>query len=219
MRCHSVHDLAAAEGQYHVRCYDNFRKVPVQTDQILLAEDEALKMLINNEMYVNQNVCTWTSIELHDKYVSFGGMLTRKQMYYKLLTQLREEVVVLRMEGCSPIVGFREFVGKIVKIKKVASEDEEKEDALVHTIITETRAIPHNINYDLSDFTPAKKTKQHIGATLLRFVSKLISNGEVTRASLSLSPSPYSITSPIHGIKQHLGWVSYCIISVVAGTS
>ena len=44
MRCHSVHDLAAAEGQYHVRCYDNFRKVPVQTDQILIAEDEALKI-------------------------------------------------------------------------------------------------------------------------------------------------------------------------------
>ena len=63
MRCHSVHDLAAAEGQYHVRCYDYFRKVPVQTDQILIAEDEAFKMLIN-EMYANQNVCTWTSIEL-----------------------------------------------------------------------------------------------------------------------------------------------------------
>ena len=101
-------------------------------------------------------------------------------MYSKLLTHLRDDVLALRMEGCAPIVGFWEFVGKIVKIEKVDSEDEEKEDALVHTIITETRAIPHNINYDLSDFTPAK-TKQHTGATLLRFVSKLILNGEITK--------------------------------------
>lgn len=29
MRCHGAHDLAAAEAQYHVRCYNEFRKIPV----------------------------------------------------------------------------------------------------------------------------------------------------------------------------------------------
>ena len=32
-RCHGVHDLAAAEAQYHVHnCYDAFRKIPSKTD-------------------------------------------------------------------------------------------------------------------------------------------------------------------------------------------
>lgn len=29
MRCHGVHDLAAAKAQYHIRCYDEFRKYPI----------------------------------------------------------------------------------------------------------------------------------------------------------------------------------------------
>ena len=36
IRCHGVHDLAAAEAQYHVRCYDAFRKMPVSFLQYLL---------------------------------------------------------------------------------------------------------------------------------------------------------------------------------------
>ena len=32
MRCHGVHDLAAAEAQYHLHCYDEFRKVPVHAE-------------------------------------------------------------------------------------------------------------------------------------------------------------------------------------------
>ena len=43
LRCHGVHDLAAAETQYHVHCYDEFRKIPVKVDQTLQIDDEAMK--------------------------------------------------------------------------------------------------------------------------------------------------------------------------------
>ncbi len=39
MRCHGVHDLAAAEAQYHFRCYDNFRKIPSSDSEQGLAVD------------------------------------------------------------------------------------------------------------------------------------------------------------------------------------
>ena len=83
-----MHDLAAAEAQYHAHCYDEFRKISLKVDQTLQIDDEAMKILIN-EMYDNRRLCTWTSIELHDKYLSYGGQLTRKQMFTKLVTHGR----------------------------------------------------------------------------------------------------------------------------------
>ena len=43
LHCHGVHDLAAAEAQCHVQCYDEFRKIPVKVDQTLQIDDEAIK--------------------------------------------------------------------------------------------------------------------------------------------------------------------------------
>ena len=121
-------------------------------------------------------------------YAGHGGQLTQKQMF-KLVTHLAENVVVLSIEGCASIVGFREFVGKILKVSKVDVVDEEKEDALLRTIITEARQLKsNNKTYDLGDFTHAK-TKENTSATLLRFVTKLISDGDITKTSLSQSQS------------------------------
>ena len=184
LRCHGVHDLAAAEAQYHIRCYDEFRKIPVEDDQTSPIDDKPMQMLVYG-----------TSIELHDKYVSYGGQLTRKQMFTKLVKHMGDDIVVLCIDGCASIVGFREFVGKTLKIAKVDTVDEEEEDTLVRRITNEARGIPFSKNYDLGDFTHAK-TKEKTSATLLRFVSKLISHGEVTKASLSLSQSiQYCITN------------------------
>jgi hypothetical protein len=171
-----VHDFATYEAQYYIHCYDDFRKIPVHADQTPVIDDQAMQKLVN-EMHANQQLRTWTSIELHDKYVSYGGQLTRKQLFTKLITYLGDDVVVLQIEGCAPIVGFRSFVGTILKVAKVDTVDEEKEDALVRMIKTEARGIPfNNKTYQLGDFTHTK-TKQHTSSTLLRFVSKLISNG------------------------------------------
>ena len=87
LRCSGVHDLAAAEAQYHVRCYDEFRKVPAIPDQSRPLIDEAMQLVVD-EMYANRQVRTWTFIELHEKYVNFGGQLTRKQMFTKVVTHL-----------------------------------------------------------------------------------------------------------------------------------
>ena len=187
----------------------------MHADQSPTIDDAALNLLID-EMYTNRKLCTWTSIELSDKYVSHGGLLTLKQiMFTKLVTYCGDDVVVLHTEGCASIVGFREFVGKILKFVKVDTVDEEKEDSLVRMITTEARDIPFNNKmYDLGDFTFAK-TKQHTSAILLRFVSKLISHGEITKASLSLSQSiQYHITNT--RTKQHLGWASNYTTGLVA---
>ena len=124
-------DLAAAEAQYHIRCYDEFRKVPVKSDQFPLIE-EAMQLLVN-EMYTNRLLRTWISIELHDRYMIYGGNLTREQMLTKVLTYFGDDVTVLSIEGCASIVGFREHVSKIVKISRVDNEDEESKDTLVET--------------------------------------------------------------------------------------
>ena len=115
----------------------------------------------------NQKLCTWTSTELHDKYMSYGGQLTQKQVLTKLVTYLGGDVVVLNIEGCASIVGFRGFLGKMLKVTKVDTVDEEKEDALVRKITTEAHGIPfNNKNYDLGDFTHAKMKQQTSGVYL-----------------------------------------------------
>ena len=161
-------------------------------------------------MCAGRKQCTWTSLELHEKYVSNGGCLTRKQMFTNLLTYLGKQVVVLNIQCCASVVGFCEFVGRILKLSAVDTIDEESEDALVRKITTEAREIPiNNKQFDLGDFT-GSKTKEKTRATLLRFISKLISKGEVTKASLSLSQSiQYGITNTSNqsmfglGVKLH----------------
>ena len=167
MRCHGVHDLAAAEAQYHVRCYNSFRKIPrMRSEQVVAIEDEALLKLID-EMFANRKLGTWTIIDLHDKYTCYGGKLTRKQMLSKLVTHLRDEIVVLNIAS---VIGFQEFLGKILKVAKADSEDDEMEDILVQKIVTEASKIPSNKDYDLNEFSYTK-VKEQTSATLLRFIS------------------------------------------------
>ena len=75
----------------------------------VLLSDEAMKNLVD-EMYCDCRLCTWTSIELHEKYKSYGGKLTRKQMLSKLAMHLGDDVVVLNIDGCASIIGFRSGV-------------------------------------------------------------------------------------------------------------
>ena len=68
--------------------------------------------LLADEMYANQKLCSWTSIELYKKYVSYGGQLAKRHMFTKLVTSLDTDMVALNIEGCASIVGFREYVSK-----------------------------------------------------------------------------------------------------------
>ena len=145
-----------------------------------------MKLLVS-EMHANQKHCTWSSIELYDKYLSYGGQLERRQLFTKLVTSLGSDVIVLNIEGCASIVGFREYVSRMFKLTNVNSVDEEKEDALVKS----ESHIAAKVMMSVHD-----KTKQHTSVPLLRIVSKLVSNGDVTKKSLSLSQSiQHCITS------------------------
>lgn len=182
-------DLPAADAQYHKRCYDDFVQVPRFSNlssgscQI---DDNALELLIR-DMFRNQELRTWTTLELYDMYCGFGGLLSRQQMFTKLTTYLGDDIVVIRMEGCASVVGFRNLVGKSLKIVQEEAVDEDSVDAVLRQVTNEAKAVQYNsANYDLGEFTYNNTLKQ-TSPTLLHLISRLVSGGEVTKKSLSLS--------------------------------
>ena len=62
-------------------------------------------------------------------------------MFSKLAEHLGDDAVVLRINGCASIIGFREFVTKTVKIAKLDTEDEDEEDTLAQKIIAESNVL------------------------------------------------------------------------------
>ena len=138
------------------------------------------------------------------------------------MTYLGDDVVVLIIQGCASVVGFREFVGKILKLSTLDSIDKESEDILVRKMTTEARGIPsNNKQYDLEDIT-SSKTKKKTSATLLWFISKLVSNGKITKASMSLSQAiQFGITNTSNqstlglGVKLHHKFGSSDLIQIL----
>ena len=143
-------------------------------------------------MYKKHNLCSWTSNELYFMYLTFGGKLTLKQMFNKLTKHLGEDIIILRMEGCETVVGFRNFIGKTLKIVKDNSVDEDHVDAVVRLIRNEAKSMQYNNSaYDLSEFT-YNKVVENTSATLLRVISELVANGKVNQKSLSLTQAVQS---------------------------
>jgi len=135
------------------------------------------------------NMCvTWTVVELHVIYTQNAGHLVRKQMLAQLTEYFGDEIVVVHLEGCSSIVGFRKFVSKSLKIVKqsLAFDVYEDVDRLVRKVKAEVRTIPLPRDYDLNIFR-YDKTVQDTSIRLLTFISSLVSDGEISKASLILS--------------------------------
>ena len=187
-------DLPAADAQYHKQCYDKFAYIPKNTnlsEQSKKTDDEALNLVID-DMYKNQNICSWTSCELFKMYCDFEGLLTAKQMFNKLTKHLGEDIVVISMDGCANIVGFRKFIGKSLKLVKVNSVDDDHVDAVVRKIKKEAKDLQYNNSaYDLNDFT-YNKVIENTSATLLRIIAELVANGEINQRSLSLTQAVQS---------------------------
>ena len=182
----NVIDLPAVGAQYHKRCYDGFMHVPTHsvlsslTDSVL---DDALSAVLN--LIHKDRSRLWNSVELHSLYVEFGGVLARKAMLSDLMNCLGNDGVLIHVDGCASIIGFRETVGK--KFQMVHADDNDHVGDVVRQIRTEARAVKYNsANYDLSEFTKAK-TIESTSATLLNLVAELISDGEITKKALSLS--------------------------------
>jgi hypothetical protein len=51
-----------------------------------------------------------------------------------------KDIIVVRVDGCATMVGFRNTVGKILKISKVADLDESSIDSVVRQIRREARS-------------------------------------------------------------------------------
>ena len=113
--------------------------------------------------------------------------MSRKQILVNLCDYFGDEVVVLSVEGCDTIVGFRTFVTKSLKMVKVSGSDENDDVAkVVRRVKAEVREIHQPREYDLSDFT-FSNTVADTSETLLRLVSALVSDGNVTKPSLTIS--------------------------------
>ena len=120
-------------------------------EQTSMIDEEGMKLLVD-ELYTKGKLCTWTSIELHDKNVSGVGQVTRQQMLTKLVAHLGDDVMVLCIEDCAVIVGFRELVHKIVKIAKLNTGSGER-GCLGEKDPTDVCGIPSNSkNFYLGDF-------------------------------------------------------------------
>ena len=55
---------------------------------------------------------TWTTDELHEIYINVGGDLSRKQMIRRIKESLNDEIVVVNIEGCASLIGFKRGIGK-----------------------------------------------------------------------------------------------------------
>lgn len=183
-----VSDLPSAECKYHVRCYNSFTKVPTYADLPPGSADEnALREVIQ---YMSRDRSRlWNSIELHSLYSDLGGNLARRDMFSKVTDCMSKDVIVVRVDGCATMVGFRDSVAKTLKTVKDDDTDERSIASVVRQIKHEARSVRYNsANYDLSEFTQANTIKA-TSPSLLKLVSDLVSGGMVTKKSLSLSQS------------------------------
>ena len=117
-----------------------------------LYDDYPMKLVID-DMLANKLLQTWTNLELYEMHLGLGGELSRQQMT-NLTTHLGDDIVVVRMEGCVSVVGFRELVGKSLKLVNDESVDEESFGSVIRQVRSEARAVQHsNAAYDMGDLT------------------------------------------------------------------
>ena len=190
-RCNGVLDLGAAKARYHKDCYNNFRKNPDNVFSVK-TPDHALKKICE-EIHSNRFSNTWSTSELFEKYKEYDGELqSQRQVISNIKAQLGEDYHVLPLEGpYSSVLGHIRHIGKVLKIVKAQRETDDNEDALVKKIKAEVKLINSDRlhkDYDLGDFTK-ERIMQQTSPTLLRLVSKLVSDGEISKPALSLSQS------------------------------
>ena len=150
-------------------------------------DEDAMKQVI--ECMMRNRSKLWNSVELHSLYSDLGGKLARHDMFSKLTDCISKDVTVINVDGCATIVGFRAHIGQILNVVKVVDKDGSAIDSVVRQIRKEARSVTNsNTNYDMSQFTKANTIKA-TSATLLKFMSDLVSGGEVIKKSLSLSQS------------------------------
>lgn len=84
LRVNGVVDLPAADAQYHTKCYNDFRKVPLHSSGSASCKpDDSCLAAVIDHTNANKSL-TWTVSELHDVYTVNAGDPGRKQMLSSL---------------------------------------------------------------------------------------------------------------------------------------
>ncbi len=192
--------MPAYDGRYHVDCMNSFRHIPKDSTNSAFNQpmiDISIKAVVNHMNKVSKAL-TCTVTELYDIFKNANGDLTKKQMMNKLSQYFGEELVIIRIPGCETEVGLIVKLGKMLKVirkkNEYENEDNDEVDEVARQINAEVKGINLSCDYDLSDFH-YEKMIDSTSRTLLRVVSSLVSNGHITKKSLSLAQC----------IQQHVG--------------
>ena len=136
LRVAGITDLPATDAQYHQRCYNAYRKpllTPTYRKPLLapLISDTALSR-VTDEMDCNWKQ-TWTVADLYKLYQEYDGQLSSKHMMSNLSQYYGEQLMILCLEGCANVIGFRRFISRSMKL--VAQRDDAQDDDKIEAIV------------------------------------------------------------------------------------
>ena len=122
-RLSGVIDIHAADAQYHVPCHNR----PLITEPLEDALRSVLSMMAENATE------SWT---LYVMYLASSGTVSRRQFVSNATAHFGDELLVLLIEGCDSVVGFKASLGKVIKIVKISQGmgDDDELEKLVRTI-------------------------------------------------------------------------------------
>jgi chorismate mutase len=169
-----VIDLHAVDAQYHVPCYERFRVVPVTCPFIIAPVEDALRS-VRSTMAKNATE-NWTTSELYSMYLAASGTVSRRQLVSTITAYFGDELLMLHIEGCDSVVGFKDSLGQFIKIIKTSKSqgDDDALEKLVMEIRSVVMATPRPGDYNLGAYIH-HKIIERIRATLLKLVSSLVS--------------------------------------------
>ncbi len=159
----------------------------VSVDELLLSLTEIMN---------NDRSRIWTSVELHKRYIELSNedsdatnTLSRRELIPKLQNYFGDVIVKIDISGCASLICFKSHLPVCIRLEKV---DDTEEKAMIgkltDIITTECRALPKTRDYDVSQFRKSK-TIENTSPTLLSLISSLVSNGNTTKASITLAQS------------------------------
>ncbi|KAG1674268.1 hypothetical protein GQR58_015168 [Nymphon striatum] len=109
VRLSGVIDLHASDAQYHVCCYNKFRVVPVSRPSMMAPVEDALRSVVTT---MSENMVeTWTTTELYSMYIAASGTVTKRQFLSSITDYFSDELLVLHIDGCENVVGFKSQPG------------------------------------------------------------------------------------------------------------
>ena len=190
----AITDLHAADAQYHKDCYLSFMpKRNVQSAGSSIKDTKDRDYSLDNLIEVMKSTpdYIWTSVELHDRYTDLcetSNTLSRKQLITNLQSNLGERLAKFDISGCASLLCFRDHLPHYLRLVKVDdSDDSVMLSKIKDKIVSECRSFPKSHStYDLGQFRKSQ-TIQSTSQTLMNLVSGLVSNGEITRVSTTLS--------------------------------